>query len=158
MNYSQSHLDEFLKSHGAQTGALLGNALRNNQGGNPGAGGSTLSSQHLIQSFMSSYKAAGASLRGRPSARNVIKNDDGIVENIPERNDEDEIELDEQIEEGTENEPSYGPTDEIADDVEVPSKQQFTNLIDKTDINTKEGYKELMRFQMRIFDQQYDFN
>jgi hypothetical protein len=103
---------------------------------------------------MSSYKAAGASLRGqgggRPSQRN--KNDDGIVENIPERNDEDEIELDEQIEEAPTNKPSQGPSDEIAHDVEVPSKQQFTNLIDKTDINTKEGYKELMRFQMRIFD------
>ena len=29
---------------------------------------------------------------------------------------------------------------------------------DQFDVSTKQGFKELMRFQMRIFDQNYDFD
>ena len=72
-----------MRSRGA-LGAGGTNALKSNRGG---GGAAVVSSQHLLQSFMSTYKAAGASMRGQSLAG---KNDD-VVEDIPERQDEDDL-------------------------------------------------------------------
>jgi hypothetical protein len=62
----------------------------------------------------------------------VAKKDDDI-DNISERDDED--------------------NDELEEEAVKPQKQEVK--FDKFDVTNKQGFKELLKFQMRIFDQNY---
>lgn len=62
----------------------------------------------------------------------VVKKDDDI-DNISERDDED--------------------NDELEEEAVKPQKQEVK--FDKFDVTNKQGFKELLKFQMRIFDQNY---
>ena len=106
MDYSHTHLEEFLKS---------------NNGGNHAASG-----QQLLQSFMSTYNKTkgGGQAKGRPSKVQIGED----IDNIPEREEED--------------------NDEIEDEVDPQKVPSFEAL----DVTNKQGFKQLLKFQMRIFD------
>ena len=99
---------------------------------------------------MSTYKAAGASMRNSLGGPNPAANKKGdhapsknedVTDNIPERQDEDDLDASDDKEQK-----------EAAQ--EQPNK--LATIME--DMSTKEGFKELLRFQMRVFDQHYDFH
>lgn len=106
MDYSHTHLEEFLKS---------------NNGGNHAASG-----QQLLNSFMSTYnKTKGGAQAAKAGEKKPPIGED--IDNIPERDEED---------------------DDIEDEVDPPKVPSFEAL----DVTNKQGFKQLLKFQMRIFD------
>ena len=95
---------------------------------------------------MSTYKAAGASIRNSFGGFNSV-NKKGeqpafvIAPNNPETQDEDDLD-------------ASDAKEQKEGEQEQPNK--LATIME--DMSTKEGFKELLRFQMRVFDQHYDFH
>eukprot|EP00347_Sterkiella_histriomuscorum_P022347 403330799 len=183
-DYSQTHLEDFLKSH-------MGQNTKN----------SNIQSSQLLNTFLSSYSkmksGVGASFRDSHQLQNMLTSKNNFGAGGSKMNPIDEkLEDSEHSETRTkrlepsdsEEEDGFGRSQEHIDlaQVEVkssksPNKQQKPILsqreVDdikkkqqkeeeaknkksneiKIDVKTKQGFKDLMRFQMRIFDQNYDF-
>lgn len=78
---------------------------------------------------MSTYNKTKGGAQLKAGNKNQIEED---INNIPERDEED--------------------NDEIEDEVDPPKVTSFEAL----DVTNKQGFKQLLKFQMRIFDQNYN--
>jgi len=172
-DYSQTHLEDFLKS---QTGNTL---LK----------GTNIQSSQLMNTFLSSYSKMKSGVSFRESNLNIGKITTlGGMNPIDEKLEQSESEKSEtktqKIDQSDSEDDAFGRSGEHIDlgQVEVksgksPSKsgkpllsQQEVAQARKPqeeakklqnmhiDVKTKQGFKDLLRFQLRIFDQNYDFD